>query len=197
MKNTDWGAAAYLSHSKYGINKEIKINFNYNVITGRQGDYTYNDFLVSNNAITLNKSVGTGTLASTTGNVYGIYDMNGCSVERVMGVRKTTETNEVPYYQLSGFDVNTMPELKYYNLYEYVSNMLDYSKRILGDATGETNGWYNDNKEFVSSSYAWFARGGQCNSGNAGGCFAFSSGVYNGTGGSYKTLSSRGIIVLP
>ena len=26
MKNTEWGAIAYLSHSKYGINKEVNIN---------------------------------------------------------------------------------------------------------------------------------------------------------------------------
>ena len=34
MKNTEWGAVAYLSHSKYGINKEININNNSNYITG-------------------------------------------------------------------------------------------------------------------------------------------------------------------
>ena len=34
MKNTEWGAAAYLSHSIYGINKEIAINNNSDYITG-------------------------------------------------------------------------------------------------------------------------------------------------------------------
>ncbi|MDD2391959.1 MAG: prepilin-type N-terminal cleavage/methylation domain-containing protein [Bacilli bacterium] len=34
MKNTEWGAVAYLSHSKYGINKEININNNLSYKTG-------------------------------------------------------------------------------------------------------------------------------------------------------------------
>ncbi|MDD2392081.1 MAG: hypothetical protein PHU94_04015, partial [Bacilli bacterium] len=34
MKNTEWGAVAYLSHSKYGINKEININNNSSFKTG-------------------------------------------------------------------------------------------------------------------------------------------------------------------
>ncbi|MDD4733404.1 MAG: prepilin-type N-terminal cleavage/methylation domain-containing protein [Bacilli bacterium] len=34
MKNTEWGAVAYLSHSKYGINKEININNNSAYKTG-------------------------------------------------------------------------------------------------------------------------------------------------------------------
>ena len=34
MKNTEWGALAYLSHSKYGINTEVRINNNSNYITG-------------------------------------------------------------------------------------------------------------------------------------------------------------------
>ncbi len=34
MKNTEWGAVAYLSHSKYGINTEININNNSSFKTG-------------------------------------------------------------------------------------------------------------------------------------------------------------------
>ncbi|MBO5095676.1 MAG: prepilin-type N-terminal cleavage/methylation domain-containing protein, partial [Bacilli bacterium] len=34
MKNTEWGAVAYLSHSKYGINQEIRINNSQTMITG-------------------------------------------------------------------------------------------------------------------------------------------------------------------
>ena len=34
MKNTEWGAVAYLSHSKYGINTEVRINNNSSYLTG-------------------------------------------------------------------------------------------------------------------------------------------------------------------
>ena len=37
MKNSEWGAAAYLSRTKYGINGEIYINNSSNKITGRSG----------------------------------------------------------------------------------------------------------------------------------------------------------------
>ena len=33
IKNSEWGAVAYLSHSEYGINKEVRIN-NSSKLTG-------------------------------------------------------------------------------------------------------------------------------------------------------------------
>ena len=50
-------------------------------------------------------------LSSTTGNVYGIYDMSGGTWEYVMGVYGTSS----PTTGSSGFD--TFPDSKYYNLY--------------------------------------------------------------------------------
>ena len=34
MKNTEWGAVAYLSHSIYGINDEVRLNNNSDYLTG-------------------------------------------------------------------------------------------------------------------------------------------------------------------
>ena len=65
MKSTEWGAVAYLAHSKYGRNAtEITINDNTSYYTGG-GNYSSN------------------VVQSTTGNVYGIYDINGGSFEYV------------------------------------------------------------------------------------------------------------------
>ena len=37
MKNSEWGAAAYLSHSKYGVNREVYFNNSSSYYTGRSG----------------------------------------------------------------------------------------------------------------------------------------------------------------
>lgn len=37
MKNLEWGAVAYLSHSKYGKNAEVWSNPSSNYITGQAG----------------------------------------------------------------------------------------------------------------------------------------------------------------
>lgn len=177
MKNMEWGAVAYLSRSKYGKNAEISINNNSGFITGRQGNYTYNDFIVSDGNITLNKEAGTGVLASTTGNVYGIYDMSGGANEYVMGVQKAS--NGTIQYQNSGFNASNMVESKYYDLYEYGTSTSDYSRSKLGDATGETRNWYSDTQSFIYSSNGWFLRGGRYNLGTGTGAFSFNG--YNGT----------------
>jgi hypothetical protein len=41
MKNTEWGAVAYLSHSKYGINGEISINSSTSYYTGGGSSNAY------------------------------------------------------------------------------------------------------------------------------------------------------------
>ncbi len=78
IKNSEWGAVAYLSKSKYGKeSQEIWINNRYNYLTGCSG-----------NSPDAGQNIGTtddykseqGVKASTTGNVYGIYDMNGRSM---------------------------------------------------------------------------------------------------------------------
>lgn len=171
MKNMEWGAVAYLSRSKYGKNAEISINNNSGFITGRQGNYTYNDFIVSDGNITLNKEAGTGVLASTTGNVYGIYDMSGGAYEYVMGMQKAS--NGTIQYQSSGFNANNMVESKYYDLYEYGTSNSDYSRSKLGDATGETRNWYSDYQSFIYSSFGWFVRGGNYSDGSNAGSFYF------------------------
>ena len=43
----------------------------------------------------------------------------------------------------------------------------------LGDALGETAGWYSDYADFVCSSYPWFQRGGFSLYGDSAGVFYF------------------------
>ena len=184
MKNTEWGAVAYLSHSIYGINYEISTNNNANFLTG----YATTDVAMWNTRI--------GYLASTTENITGIYDMSGGANEYVMGVMKDANGNLMSGYDstsnlgfngtLSGGGSITngidFPESKYYDVYNYNSSQSDYSRRILGDGTGELgpfyshrSSWYSVYAYFVNSSYPWFNRGGHYNSGSGAGAFYFHS----------------------
>ena len=81
MKNSEWGAVAYLTHSQYGRNgKEIDINNSSSYITGNGGGST-NASEISGEPNPYNTAKG--AKASTTGNIYGIYDLSGGSCEFV------------------------------------------------------------------------------------------------------------------
>jgi len=77
MKNSEWGAVAYLSHSKYGVNNKIRINNNNNFIT-RCGASTNAGAATSSCETTYNAG---SVPQSTTGNITGVYDMSGGSTE--------------------------------------------------------------------------------------------------------------------
>ena len=198
MKNTEWGAVAYLSHSKYGINTEVRINNNSNYITGYAAtdsadESKYPGTYGTDSSVTLPYNTSTGYKASTTGNITGIYDMSGGAWEYMASLRSAT-------YGSSGFDATALKAYnsKYYDEYDGSSGWTTYSKRILGDATGEMgpfyyyqdadnntrthNSWYADGSDFASSSYPWFLRGGFYYNGVLAGQFYF--GLYTGGAGS-------------
>ena len=158
-KNNEWGAVAYLTQSIYGrctsstTCTEVGINNNSGYITG-YGAPAGSSSSVTNG--TYNTSLGKD--ASTTGTIYGIYDMSGGAYEYVMGVYNNAKSS-------SGF--NSLPDEKYYNNYTGSS--------YTGHALTETKRWYGDNDGFVSASYPWFARGGYYGAGGVTGVFYFSS----------------------
>lgn len=85
MKNSEWGAVAYLSQSKYGKNTRIWVNPSKSYITGCAG--TVATALGDNvEGCVYHYYTSNGQQASTTGNIYGIYDMSGGAWEYVMGV---------------------------------------------------------------------------------------------------------------
>ena len=191
IKNSEWGAVAYLSHSKYGTCTsgsctEIGVNNNSNFITGCGASPGSSSSATCNTYNTSN-----GMLASTTHNIYGVYDMSGGAYEYTMAnIVSNDGTTMIP--SSSGF--TTHPDAKYYDKYSYSTS---YSSRIrskLGDGIKEVykgdEGWYGDGSYLAISNFPWFNRGGFCLNGtNAG---AFSSGSNNGNAGS--GASSRLII---
>ncbi len=207
MKNTEWGAVAYLSHSKYGINTEVRINNNSNYLTGYSAvegtdQSSYPGVSGTTSDITLPYNTETGYKASTTGNITGVYDMSGGAWEYVAGYMPSSS-------DASGF---TSDELitysKYLDLYPNNSTMISYNNRILGDATGEMgpfyhyednegvnryyNNWYKESPGFVEHTYPWFVRGGIYSHGFLTGQFNFDG----GTGGIYSHVASR-IVLIP
>ena len=155
-KNVEWGAVAYLAHSKFGLNgKEIGINANssYKTGIGNDGSSVYNTEVGEN--------------SSTTKNVYGIYDMSGGSSEYVAtcyvgNANKLTENVDVTFIS------------KYVDVYN------DYNSAKYGDAVFETssnsadlNSWFSYYSYFINSSVPLFLRGGFYNDGSRAGLFCF------------------------
>ena len=92
IKNDEWGAVAYLCYSQYG--NVPKINGTGSVVSGShwydyytgQGPLTASsESSYTNDVANHGYSTTLGMLASTTGNITGIYDMNGGAWERVAG----------------------------------------------------------------------------------------------------------------
>ena len=93
MKNSEWGAIAYLTQSAYGRNKiELTINNYYTsdqspykvAVTGLAGN-SVSETQTSNLSSVYAYNTTNGMKASTTGNVTGIYDLSGGVWDRISG----------------------------------------------------------------------------------------------------------------
>ena len=172
-KNNEWGAVAYLTQSIYGrctnstTCTEVGINNNSSFITGYGAPAGSSDSATNGTYDT-----ALGKDASTTGTIYGIYDMSGGAFEYVMGVYNKTIAD-------SGF--SSLPDSKYYNNYT--------SSAYTGHALTETYKWYNDYASFVNSDKPWFKRGSVYYNSSSAGVFNFS--INNGFDG---VSSSRPVI---
>ncbi len=185
LKNMEWGAVAYLTHSDYGrcngsSCEEVTINSNSSYTTGG-GNY------VSNVA------------QSSTGNIYGIYDLSGGAYEYVMGNMSSGSGSYTYNAKSAGSNFSySASTAKYIDTYAYGTSYGDqtaYNRARLGDATGEVvsssyTAWNNDYANFVYSSYPWFLRGGVSNAGSLAGVF-----FYRDNGVSYGDHSARAALL--
>ena len=213
MKNTEWGAVVYLSHSEYGIGTEIRINNNSSYKTGYSaasgtnqtslpGDYGTKT--VSDNegpAVTQAYNTPTGYLASTTGNITGIYDMSGGTHEYMASYKDGYGVN-------NGITATELAKTQYFDKYSTNSTWTSFNQKKLGDATGEMgpfyyyydqdkgarvhNSWYNDTSNFVDSTVPWFYRGGNYDRGVLASQFFFA----NSAGGANDSLGSRLVLAI-
>ena len=162
LKNSEWGAVTYLASSKYGAGiNNVQLNNSYSSGgTGKGpsgGAYNTVD----------------GQKASTTNNIYGVYDMAGGAWEYVMGGYTTDASQSMTNDYLS-FAVKP----PYVDLYVappfsgtfYTNNNLCTWATCGGHALYETKNvqpvssynqsWGGDYSYFVISSTPWFLRGG-------------------------------------
>ena len=178
LKNSEWGAVAYLTHSKYGRNgEEVTINNSSNYITGSAG-----------NSVSAASGVGTtseywseqGVLASSTGNVYGIYDLSGGAYEYVAAYY--SEGNS--YYLNNGSSfTSTKTSDQYSTVYTGINESTDYK---IGDATYETKGYNGDNAGFITWNNPFFGRGVTSGNGSSAGVFYYAQST--GLGAQYVSF---------
>ncbi len=160
MKNTEWGAVAYLTQSKYGRNgTEVALNNSTDRITGRSNGGIDG----SENSFSYEKEEG--QLASSTGNIYGIYDLNGGSFERIAAYIDTSVA------LTNGQELVNAPE-RHKNVYEASEdetseNNFEINSKAYGDAIYEISSyenqysaWFSDYSRFSFGTDAFLVRGG-------------------------------------
>ena len=212
LTNYEWGAVAYLTNSKYGrctdgSCTEVSINgygetSNYTTMTGC-GPISSGSTSYSTTCNAYNTTLG--QLASTTGNVTGVYDMSGGAAEYVMGNMSSASGSYTFYPSNSSFASSwyTTDTAKYVTTYAYdtvYNNQTAYNRGRLGDATAETlltasisGGWYADSAFFPYSSTSWFSRSSIFDRSSAAGLFYFNS--YAG-GRGYLSSSRTALVSL-
>jgi len=132
IKNTDWGALTYLTHSKYGLCQNESCS-----------SIGTNNTYISGNEIT----------DSTTNNIYGVFDLSGSASEFVMA----NYNNENNTINTTNTRFETIPTLDDYDLYKKNEFILgDATKEI----SLEEGIWYNNHATFINETNNWFIRGG-------------------------------------
>lgn len=200
MKNSEWGAVAYLSHSRYGANREIYINNSSGYYTGRSGGnvggstaintvytsqtsttlyntsgfYTWDGYLLEYNTNTKSGTHDISKVASTTGNITGVYDMSGGAWEYVMGYYSPAGSTwgATSSNNYAGF--SSQPNSKYYDDYTATNSLTACNGGICyGHGLSEVSDWYDDLAFFVDAGGPWFLRGGNCLDDSSAGAFYF------------------------
>ena len=206
VNNNDWGAATYLSASKYGAGYNgVQINSQNQSrgksrgeswsVTGcgpqsKGNTSTYNDGgnLGTQSACSSSDpqrayNGALGQLASTTNNTTGIYDMSGGGYEYTA----SSYTSDLNSSSTSYFSQSAHPP--YVNTYNFTDPNSCTFTTCGGQALYETNDGSNDGRHqwngnhmyFATSSYPWFVRGGGCYGGSSA-ALLLPAGIYGNAG---------------
>ena len=176
-KNSEWGAMAYLTESKYGRNgTAVAKNESSTWLTG-EGDYKSN------------------VDQSTTNNIYGIYDTVGGAYEFTAGyVADSSKSYGNSFASTDSTKNNKTESTQYATVYtkvesnSYTENYTANINKVFGDGIIETStagsgitSWHSANSVFVGLNngvnYPFDKRGGGYNSTYAG------SFIFNGSDG--------------
>jgi hypothetical protein len=177
MKNTEWGIVAYLSKSNYGQGaNEIWINPANNYTTGCAGTSISSG---STTGCTNTYDSTNGLHASTTGTIYGIYDISGGSWEYVAAYVNNANAN------LAHGSTITGAAARYKDVYtvggtDDQATNYGLAVNFKGDAIYETsnniNGsysWFGDYSYMPYTNNPWYIRGASFPYGSNAGAFDF------------------------
>ena len=148
-----------------------------------------------------------GPSASTTHNIYGVYDMSGGAYEYVMGNMVSNDGSTMMSGQSTSFNSGytgiiydsssgsytsytgtySYPNAKYYDKYSFGTSNIQRIRSKLGDSIKEvlntsTRGWYTDSSSLAWSNLArgnpsWFTRGDRYGNGTSAGAFSSDSSI--------------------
>jgi type IV pilus assembly protein PilA len=196
MKNTEWGIVAYLSKSNYGQGtNEIWINPANNYTTGCASTSATSG---STTGCTNTYDSTNGLHASTTGNIYGIYDISGGSWEYVAAYVNNANGNLGQGSTITGAasqykDVYTVggtdDQATNYGLTINFKGDAVYETSSTG--TGSTS-WFSDYSSMPYTSTPWFERDGNFDGGSGAGAFNFR---YN-WGGTNSNIGFRPVLLV-
>ena len=206
-KNSEWGAVAYLTQSGYGRNgTEVNMN-NYNMnntnskntycVTGLYGAGT-GDATVKTISSVNAYNTSVGVKGNSTGNITGVYDLNGCIYEYTASYITNGNSSLSTYGSSFAYTTaDAMPQTngrstKYATAYPYDSSNDSYANNWTkynsyksstygyGDAILETStsgsgftSWNGDYSFFPITSAPFFTRGGGYDNGSCAGAFCF------------------------
>ncbi len=192
MKNSEWGAVAYLTQSSYGRNKTEIIMNSKNLNNSSKNIYSVTGYA---------ENVANGIAASSTNNKTGIFDLSGCVWERTAsyisngnaclssyGQSYANTTENINGYQTFNtkwatvypYNSSSDTNINNYNIYsEKKSTTFGFGDAILETSTSGANStsWNEDFSEsFPYNNSPFFERGGHYGGNSNTGIFAFSNG---------------------
>lgn len=169
IKNSEWGAVAYLSYSAYGSNgNKIKQNLSSNMITGAGTTSTGATYSASETLFENRYSYKTsaGMEASTTKNIYGVYDLVGGALEYVSAYVNNSKP-ELSNNGASLQNISTLYLSQSYNKGTEDTDSQNYkvNSGIYGDAIyeislGTSKVFENALIEYPNNNKPFFTRGG-------------------------------------
>lgn len=192
MKNSEWGAVAYLTQSSYGRNRTEIIMNSKNLNNSSKNIYSVTGYA---------ENVANGIAASSTNNKTGIFDLSGCVWERTAsyisngnaclssyGQSYANTTENINGYQTFNtkwatvypYNSSSDTNINNYNIYsEKKSTTFGFGDAILETSTSGANStsWNEDFSEsFPYNNSPFFERGGHYGGNSNTGIFAFSNG---------------------
>ena len=208
MKNSEWGAVAYLTQSSCGRNG-TEVTLNDKNLNNKDSKFIY--------AVTgYAGGTANGVSASSTNNKTGVFDLNGCVWEIISAYisnghgslatysksfaalltanangYKTASTKWATVYP---YNISSDGNANNYNIYKNLkSTTYGFGDAILEtSSTGaKATAWNGDYSYFTYTIYPFFVRGGTYNNGSIAGAFAFN----NAYGGPSYIYGFRAVLI--